>query len=120
MTTASFFVGLSGRGGGVENWGLHRRLLSRGGSLYARTILGLKVRDVTAGFVCYRREVLELLGLNEVEANGYGFQIEMKYRCAQLGFRLREAPIVLAAGIYLLILWPVVRVLSTLEHRVGH
>ncbi len=81
-------------GGGVENWGLHRRLLSRGGSLYARTILGLTVRDVTAGFVCYRREVLERLGLEEVEANGYGFQIEMKYRCAQLGFDLQETPIV--------------------------
>ncbi|MCA9719603.1 MAG: polyprenol monophosphomannose synthase [Myxococcales bacterium] len=81
-------------GGGVENWGLHRRLLSRGGSLYARAILGLGVRDVTAGFVCYRREVLERLDLDEVEANGYGFQIEMKFRCARLGFRLRETPIV--------------------------
>jgi len=81
-------------GGRVENWSLPRVALSRGGSLYARTILGMRVRDLTAGFVCYRRRVLETLGLEEVHATGYGFQIEMKYRAQSRGFGLVEVPIV--------------------------
>lgn len=81
-------------GGGTVNWGVGRKLLSRGGSFYARTILGIPVRDVTAGFVCWRRRVLESLDLERVDSNGYSFQIEMKYRALQKGFKVVETPIV--------------------------
>jgi dolichol-phosphate mannosyltransferase len=81
-------------GGGTINWGLGRKILSRGGSLYARTILGVDVRDVTAGFICWRRTALEQLDLPTVTSNGYSFQIEMKYRAARRGLRLVETPIV--------------------------
>jgi len=81
-------------GGGVVNWGLVRRLLSRGGSWYARTLLGVPVRDLTGGFKCFRREVLERLDLADVHADGYGFQIEMTYRALVAGFHVREVPIV--------------------------
>jgi dolichol-phosphate mannosyltransferase len=82
------------KGGGTENWGLGRRLISKGGSLYARTILGVGVRDVTAGFVCYRRQTLERLDLDAIRSNGYSFQIEMKYRVLQAGMHIAELPIV--------------------------
>ncbi len=81
-------------GGAVENWSHLRIAVSRGGSLYARTVLGMAVRDLTAGFVCYRRNVLETIALDRVQATGYGFQIEMKYRASRRGFALREVPIV--------------------------
>jgi dolichol-phosphate mannosyltransferase len=81
-------------GGGVEGWELHRRLLSRGGCFYARTILGVPIRDLTGGFKCFRREVLETLDLDDVQADGYGFQIEMTYRTLKAGFRVKEIPIV--------------------------
>jgi dolichol-phosphate mannosyltransferase len=81
-------------GGGTVNWGIGRKILSRGGSLYARTILGVDVRDVTAGFICWRRSALEQLDLPTVTSNGYSFQIEMKYRAARRGLRLVETPIV--------------------------
>ncbi|HBU47206.1 MAG TPA: dolichyl-phosphate beta-D-mannosyltransferase [Myxococcales bacterium] len=81
-------------GGGVENWGLSRRLISRGGSLYARTLLGVKVRDLTAGFVGWRADVLRQLDLSSVAAKGYVFQIEMKYRALRGGYRVQEFPIV--------------------------
>lgn len=81
-------------GGGVRGWPLHRRLISRGGSLYARTILGLKVRDLTGGFKCFHRRVLETLALDDVEAAGYTFQIELTYRAIQAGFRVKEIPII--------------------------
>lgn len=81
-------------GGGTENWGLGRQLISRGGGLYARTVLGMRVKDLTAGFICWRRQVLEALDLAAIRSEGYGFQIEMKYRAAQAGFRLEELPIV--------------------------
>jgi dolichol-phosphate mannosyltransferase len=80
-------------GGGVENWGLVRRSLSRGGSWYARVILRVPVRDLTGGFKCFRREVLERLDLNGVHADGYGFQIELTYRAVQAGFGVAEVPI---------------------------
>jgi dolichol-phosphate mannosyltransferase len=80
-------------GGGVAGWAWHRRLLSRGGCLYARTVLGAPVRDLTGGFKCFRREVLERLDLSGVHADGYGFQIEMTYRAIRAGFRVREIPI---------------------------
>jgi dolichol-phosphate mannosyltransferase len=81
-------------GGGVRDWGLLRRLVSRGGGLYARIILGVKVRDLTGGFKCIRREVLEAIDLPSVRAEGYGFQIEVTYRALLAGFRVREVPIV--------------------------
>ncbi len=83
-------------GGGTVNWGLLRKLISRGGSLYARTILGLAVRDLTGGFKCFRREVLEAIDLATVECTGYAFQIELTYRAARRGFQVREVPIVFA------------------------
>ena len=81
-------------GGGVKNWGFLRKLISRGGSLYARTILGLQLRDLTGGFKCFRREVLAAINLDEVKSNGYSFQIEMTYRAFRKGFRIAETPIV--------------------------
>ena len=83
-------------GGGTVNWGLGRRLLSRGGSLYARTILGVRVRDLTGGFKCFRREVLEAIDLPSVSCTGYAFQIELTYRAIRRGFRVVEVPIVFA------------------------
>jgi dolichol-phosphate mannosyltransferase len=80
-------------GGGVENWGARRRLLSRGGSWYARALLRVPVRDLTGGFKCFHRRVLETLDLNGVQADGYGFQIELTYRAIQAGFSVREIPI---------------------------
>ena len=81
-------------GGGVRDWGLLRRLISRGGGLYARTVLRVDVRDLTGGFKCIRREVLEAIDLPSVRAQGYGFQIEVTYRAILAGFRVREIPIV--------------------------
>ncbi len=81
------------KGGGTVNWGLGRRVLSKGGSLYARTILGLKVRDLTGGFKCFRREVLEKLDLKTVRSSGYAFQIELTYRAVRRGFKVIEIPI---------------------------
>ena len=81
-------------GGGVKNWGLLRKFISRGGSLYARTILGLSLRDLTGGFKCFRREVLEAIDLDSIKSNGYSFQIEMTYRACCKGFRVFETPIV--------------------------
>jgi dolichol-phosphate mannosyltransferase len=80
-------------GGGTVNWGILRQVISRGGSLYARTILGMPIRDCTGGFNGYRRKVLESIGLDTILSNGYSFQIELKYRCYQRGFRMVEVPI---------------------------
>jgi dolichol-phosphate mannosyltransferase len=80
-------------GGGTENWGVGRQLISRGGGLYARTILGVAVRDLTSGFICWRRRALEAIDLGAITSNGYSFQIEMKYRALQAGMRLVETPI---------------------------
>ena len=80
-------------GGGTVNWGLGRRLLSQGGSLYARTILGLPVRDLTGGFKCFHRRVLEALDLGTVSSTGYAFQIELTYRAVRRGFKVVEVPI---------------------------
>jgi dolichol-phosphate mannosyltransferase len=81
-------------GGGTENWGIVRKLISRGGSLYARTVLGVELRDVTAGFICWRHAALEAIDLSTITSNGYSFQIEMKYRALQKNLRLVETPIV--------------------------
>ena len=81
-------------GGGVARWGAVRRAISRAGCLYAQMVLRVDVRDLTGGFKCFRREVLEAIPLDEVTAAGYGFQIEMTYRALVLGFRVVEVPIV--------------------------
>jgi dolichol-phosphate mannosyltransferase len=81
-------------GGGTRNWGLLRRAISRGGSLYAQLILGLPVRDLTGGFKCYRRKVLETIDLDAIHSKGYAFQIETTYRAIHAGFRVVEIPIV--------------------------
>ncbi len=81
-------------GGGTRNWGLLRRLISRGGSLYAQLLLGVPVRDLTGGFKCYRRVVLETIDLDAIDSKGYAFQIETTYRAIRAGFRVEEAPIV--------------------------
>jgi dolichol-phosphate mannosyltransferase len=81
-------------GGGVENWALRRRIQSRGGCAYARLILGVPVRDLTGGFKCWRRDALESLDFNGVDARGYTFQIEMTYRAIKSGLSVAEVPIV--------------------------
>jgi dolichol-phosphate mannosyltransferase len=81
-------------GGGVSDWGPARRLISRGGSAYARVVLGVGVRDLTGGFKCFRRRVLEAIDLDSVTARGYAFQIELTYRAIEAGFRVVEVPIV--------------------------
>jgi dolichol-phosphate mannosyltransferase len=81
-------------GGATPDWTLSRKVISRGGSLYARTILGLGVRDLTGGFKCFRREVLEAIDLPTVKARGYAFQIELTDRAIRAGFRVAEVPIV--------------------------
>lgn len=83
-------------GGGVVNWPHKRLMLSRGGSLYARKVLGLGVRDLTGGFKCWRRPALESLDLDAVRTGGYGFQIETTYRAAQQGWQIAEIPITFA------------------------
>jgi dolichol-phosphate mannosyltransferase len=83
-------------GGSVQNWGLVRRLVSAGGSLYARVLLGVGIRDLTGGFKCFRREVLETIDLDAVSSRGYAFQIETTYRALRAGFRVVEVPITFA------------------------
>jgi dolichol-phosphate mannosyltransferase len=80
-------------GGGTRNWGLVRRAISRGGNLYAQLLLGLPYRDLTGGFKCYRRQVLEAIDLDSISSLGYAFQIETTYRAARAGFRVVELPI---------------------------
>ena len=80
-------------GGGVRNWGLLRRIISAGGSWYARVLLGAPVHDLTGGFKCYRRAVLESIDLDAIHSKGYAFQIETTYRALRAGFRVVEVPI---------------------------
>jgi dolichol-phosphate mannosyltransferase len=80
-------------GGGTENWGVGRRVVSRGGGLYARAVLGVAVQDLTAGFKAWRTDTLRGIDLGAVAARGYGFQIEMTYRALRNGFRVDEVPI---------------------------
>jgi dolichol-phosphate mannosyltransferase len=81
-------------GGSVEGWGLGRHVLSKGGSLYSRTILGLPIRDLTSGYRAFTRRALEAIRLEQVHSNGYSFQIEMVYRAIRRGMRVKEVPIV--------------------------
>jgi dolichol-phosphate mannosyltransferase len=110
-------------GGGTEDWGLLRRLISRGGSFYARTILGVKIHDLTGGFKCIHRRVLEAISLDTVRAEGYVFQIEVTYRALLAGFQVAEVPIVfrdrsvgaskMSAAIALEAIWAVPRLRRT-------
>lgn len=81
-------------GGGVTEWGPLRRAISRAGSAYSRLVLGIGTHDLTGGFKCFRRQVLEAIDLDQVSARGYAFQVEMTYRAIQAGFRVVEVPIV--------------------------
>jgi dolichol-phosphate mannosyltransferase len=81
-------------GGQIKDWSLLRRLVSKAGSFYARSILNLPIRDCTSGFKCFRREVLERIDFARVKSNGYSFQVEMSYLCHRAGFRIAEAPII--------------------------
>jgi dolichol-phosphate mannosyltransferase len=81
------------KGGAVGNWGLVRRIVSAGGSFYARVLLGANVHDLTGGFKCYRRAVLEAIDLDAIHSKGYAFQIETTYRALRSGFRVVEVPI---------------------------
>jgi dolichol-phosphate mannosyltransferase len=81
------------KGGAVRNWGLVRRIVSEGGSCYARVLLGARVRDLTGGFKCYRRAVLEAIDLGAIHSKGYAFQIETTYRALRAGFQVVEVPI---------------------------
>ncbi len=83
-------------GGGVSNWNLVRRLISRGGNIYARLVLGLPYHDLTGGYKCYRRRVLEKIGLDDLSSVGYNFQIETTYKAHLAGFKIVETPIVFA------------------------
>jgi dolichol-phosphate mannosyltransferase len=89
-------VGVGARyipGGGTRNWGIHRQILSRGANLMARTVLGFSAHDVTSGYRCYRREVLEAIGLDTLNSEGYSFLVELLYRCVQHDFSIGETPI---------------------------
>ncbi len=81
-------------GGGVTDWGLLRRAISQGGSTYARRVLGVRVRDLTGGFKCFKREVLEAIHFDSVRSQGYAFQVELTYRAVRAGFQVVEVPIV--------------------------
>jgi dolichol-phosphate mannosyltransferase len=81
------------KGGSIGSWGVARRFVSAGGSLYARVLLGVGIRDLTGGFKCFRREVLETLDLGAIDSRGYAFQIETTYRALRAGFRVTEVPI---------------------------
>jgi dolichol-phosphate mannosyltransferase len=81
-------------GGGVEGWGVGRNFMSKGGSLYARTILGIAVRDLTSGYKAFSRRALEAVDLGSVHSNGYSFQVEMTYRALRKGMSVKEVPIV--------------------------
>jgi len=82
------------KGISVVNWPLGRILMSYYASMYVRTVLGIKIKDTTAGFVCYKRDVLENIGIDDIRMKGYGFQIEMKYRSVKLGYKITEVPII--------------------------
>lgn len=82
------------RGGGTTDWGMMRQLISRGGNIYTRAVLGLPLKDSTGGFRCYRRRVLETINLDSIRSNGYSFQVELAYRTMRAGFRIGEIPII--------------------------
>ena len=81
-------------GGGTRNWSWLRMFISRGGSIFARLVLGLRIADLTSGFKCFRPEVLASLNLDAIQSNGYAFQVEVNYLCSRQGYRIAEVPIV--------------------------
>jgi dolichol-phosphate mannosyltransferase len=83
-------------GGGTEDWGLIRRIISKGGGVYTRLCTGMKIMDPTAGYRCYRAEVIRAIDFDRISASGYGFQVEMAYVCTIMGFDIVELPIVFA------------------------
>ena len=107
------------KGISVVNWPLGRILISYFASMYVRTILGINIQDTTAGFVCYKRAVLETIGIDEIKMKGYGFQIEMKFRSLKLGYKIKEVPIIftdrtegaskMTGGIFSEALWGVMK-----------
>jgi dolichol-phosphate mannosyltransferase len=119
LVLGSRYVG----GGGTQNWGLLRRLVSRGGCLYARVVLGVAIADLTGGFKCFRRQVLQALPLDDVRSAGYGFQVELTYLALQQGFRVAEVPIVFrerergASKMTLPIVWEAAAVVPALRLR---
>ena len=107
------------KGISVVNWPLGRILISYFASMYVRTILGMNVQDTTAGFVCYKRNVLESIGIDNIKMKGYGFQIEMKFKAWKLGYKIKEVPIIftdrtegaskMSGGIFSEALWGVIK-----------
>lgn len=107
------------KGISVVNWPLGRILISYFASMYVRTILGMNIQDTTAGFVCYKREVLETIGIDDIKMKGYGFQIEMKFKAWKLGYKIKEVPIIftdrtegaskMSGGIFSEALWGVIK-----------
>ena len=94
LTKSDFVIGSRYiEGGGTENWSFFRKLISKSGSLYARTILGISIRDLTGGFNAWNRKVLEQIGIDSIKSEGYSFQIELKYRAVLAGFTWEELPI---------------------------
>lgn len=97
LTSNEFDVVIGSRyvkGGGTQNWTIDRKILSRGGSLYTQFITGMPIHDTTAGFIAYKKKVLEAINLDEMKSNGYSFQIEMKFAAWKLGFKIKEIPII--------------------------
>ncbi|PKQ27727.1 MAG: dolichyl-phosphate beta-D-mannosyltransferase [Candidatus Anoxymicrobium japonicum] len=82
------------KGGGTRNWGPMRKIISKGGSFYTRALTGLKIKDVTGGFRCFRAEVLRQIDFSRIKASGYGFQVELAYVCSIMGFDIYELPII--------------------------
>lgn len=95
LTDYDFVVGSRySKGGGVVNWDFRRKMISMFGNLYSRFILGIGITDLTGGFNCYKKEVLEAVNLSTVRSNGYSFQIEIKYKAAKEGYKYTETPII--------------------------
>lgn len=84
------------QGGSTKNWELYRKLISKFGTIYAKKVLNLEINDLTSGFRCYKRQVLENLNLDQIQSDGYSFQIEMAYKTKQAGFKIKEIPITFA------------------------
>lgn len=116
-------------GGGVLNWGLLRKLISRGGGIYSRFILGIDINDLTGGFKCFRRNVLEAIGINGLKSNGYSFQVETTYKTFLNGFKIKEIPIIfedrrvgqskMSSGIFIEALFMIIKLKFTARGKAG-
>lgn len=115
------------KGGGVVNWGLSRKIISRGGSLYSRNILGMPIRDLTGGFKCFRANVLEAIDINNLKSTGYSFQVETTYKTFLKGFKIKELPIIfedrrvgqskMSSNIFIEALWMVIKLRFTISRK---